>query len=111
LALLAVEGVAVWIALALVGVCAVGWNGVFHAFLAESAPVGEIARTSAVAFVFVYGGSIAVPPLLGLVADDGAAWTTTWLLAAAVTAALALTLGALALHAVRTRVPPTSTNT
>lgn len=75
---------AVWPVLALLGFCAAGWNGVFHTIVAESAAPESAGRVSAVALFFVYAGSIATPPALGVLADGGEAWSLAWIAVAAV---------------------------
>jgi predicted MFS family arabinose efflux permease len=110
-ALLLADGPLLWPALALVGLCGAGWNGVYHAFVTESAPPGAIGHTSAIALFYVYAGSITGPPLLGLVSDDGAAWSQTWLVAASAATAIGTVLAVLAVHTARSRRPPTITNT
>jgi predicted MFS family arabinose efflux permease len=81
-----------WPLLALVGGCCVGWNGVFHALVAESAgPVG-VAHATAFAFAFLYAGSIVFPPVLGL-AVETLSWTAFWGVAAVAVAGAAVLFG------------------
>jgi MFS family permease len=83
-ALVAAPPWALWPVLAVLGFCAAGWNGVYHAMVADGAPPDRAGRASAVALFFVYAGSIALPPALGLLASGGSSWSATWLATAAV---------------------------
>lgn len=74
----------VWVALVLIGLCGVGWNGIYQALVVENATAGRIGRASARSFFFIYGGSILLPPLVGVSAGGGSAWRATWLMSAAI---------------------------
>jgi MFS family permease len=83
-ALIAAPPWALWPVLAVIGFCAAGWNGVYHAMVADGAAPDRAGRASAIALFFVYAGSIALPPGLGLLAGGGSSWSATWLATAAV---------------------------
>jgi predicted MFS family arabinose efflux permease len=87
-----VSDATLWPLLALVGGCCVGWNGVFHALVAESAgPVG-VAQATGFVFAFLYAGSIVFPPVLGL-AVEALSWTAFWGVAAVGVACAAVLVG------------------
>ena len=77
----------IWPCVGLVGFANIGWNGVYMALVAESAPLGRIGRASGSALRTVFAGAVVVPPALGLVADREG-WRAAWL-AACVLASLA----------------------
>jgi MFS family permease len=85
LALLASDpgAAAIWPVVAVSGFAIVGWNGAYHALVAERAGPGKVGRASGEALFFVFGGSVAVPPLLGLLADATGSWQALWAVAAA----------------------------
>jgi MFS family permease len=68
-----------------VGLCSVGWNGVFLAMLTEIVPPGLIGSTTGVAMLLVHFGAVVFPPLVGLVAALAGGWLLAWLLCAAAT--------------------------
>jgi MFS family permease len=78
-----VSGPAVWPVAILAGTTLVGWNGVFHALVADRAGPGRIGRLSGEVMAFVFAGSTIAPPVLGLVSDQSDSWTLLWALAAA----------------------------
>jgi MFS family permease len=88
-------GATLWVVLALVGFCSIGWNGVYMALITDRAADQSLGRATGRGLLFLYGGVIALPPLLGLVRDVVHSWSVTWLVAtglvlvAAVTMALA----------------------
>ncbi len=91
-----------WLAPVLVGVglCSVGWNGVFLAVLTEIVPPNLIGSTTGVAMLLVHLGAVLLPPIVGLVAVLTGGWTFAWMLCAAATA-----VSVVVLHAGRTRQP------
>ena len=68
-----------------IGLCAVGWNGVYLAMVNESVPPALIGSTSGVSLLLVNLGAVVVPPLVGLVVALGAGWSVPWFACAAVT--------------------------
>ena len=101
------SGVLIWPCVALVGFANIGWNGVYMALVAETAPLGRIGRVSGSALRTVFAGAVVVPPALGLVADR-AGWTAAWLSACLLGAVAALSISVAALaqadHARRERL-------
>jgi ACS family hexuronate transporter-like MFS transporter len=91
------SGALIWPCVALVGFANIGWNGVYMTLVAETAPSGQIGRVSGSSLRKVFAGSVAVPPLLGLVADH-AGWRAAWLGACALAAfaVVCMTVAALA---------------
>jgi MFS family permease len=96
LALLASDpgSTALWPLIAVSGFAIVGWNGAYHALVAERAGPGGVGRASGDALFFVFGGAVALPPLLGLLADATGSWQALWAAAAAVVAVAGVTLWA-----------------
>jgi MFS family permease len=68
-----------------IGLCAVGWNGVFLAMVNEAVPPALIGSTSGVSFLLVNLGAVVVPPLVGLLVALGTGWSFPWFACAAVT--------------------------
>jgi ACS family hexuronate transporter-like MFS transporter len=87
------SGVLLWPCVALVGFANIGWNGVYMTLVAESAPSGRIGRVSGSALRVVFAGAVALPPLLGLLADH-AGWRAAWLGACGLAALAALSMSA-----------------
>ena len=81
------DGALVYLALALVGLCAIGWNGVYLTMTAESAPA-SVGRVTGHALFWLYTGAVAAPPLFGLLVGGPDSWALLWTaMAVAVTAA------------------------
>ena len=74
------------------GFAIVGWNGAYHALLADRAGPGRVGRMSGDALAIVYGGPVVLPPLLGLVVDATGSWRVLWLVCAALVGAAAIML-------------------
>jgi MFS family permease len=87
-------GAAIWPVLFGIGLCSVGWNGVFLALVAESAGPRGVGHASSFVLTFMYSGSILLPPLLGIfIADAGnASWAWLWAGAAGGAAVAALVM-------------------
>lgn len=75
-----------------VGLCSVGWNGVFLAMLTEIVRPDLIGTTSGVAMLLVHVGAVVMPPLVGLVAAVTGGWLLAWALCGAATAASVIVL-------------------
>jgi MFS family permease len=75
------DGSGLWVALALVGLCSIGWNGVYMALITDRATDQSLGRATGRGLLFIYGGVIVLPPLLGLVRDTVHSWSVTWLVA------------------------------
>ncbi len=78
-----------WLCAAAFGLCNIGWNGVYMAMVAETAPCSRIGRVPGDALRTIFAGCAILPPVLGLLADHEG-WRTTWLVACALSAAAAL---------------------
>jgi hypothetical protein len=68
-----------------IGLCAVGWNGVFLALLTEIVPPKLIGSTSGVAMLLVHVGAVIMPPIVGVVAALSGGWLLAWGLCGATT--------------------------
>ena len=75
------SGAGLWAVLALVGLCSIGWNGVYMALITDRAADQSLGRATGRGLRFIYGGVIALPPLLGLVRDIVHSWPAVWLVA------------------------------
>jgi MFS family permease len=84
-----VSGPTLWFVLAVAGIAIVGWNGAYYALIADRAGAAGLGRASANALVFIFAGSVVMPPLLGLIVDLSGSWVPFW----AVTAALVACAG------------------
>lgn len=68
-----------------IGLCSVGWNGVFLATLNEIVPPGLIGATTGMAMLLVHLGAVVLPPAVGLVPALTGGWSLGWFLCAAST--------------------------
>ena len=73
-----IDGVAVWPVAALTGAALVGWNGAFHALIAERAGAGGLGRLSGEMMAVVFAGCVVFPPLLGFLSEALDSWTVLW---------------------------------
>ena len=48
------------------GACTLGWNGVYVAELARTAPEERVAQATGASLMFAYSGAVLVPPLFAL---------------------------------------------
>lgn len=76
-----------WLILVMIGIglCAVGWNGVFLALLTEIVPPRLIGSTSGVAMLLVHVGAVVLPPIVGVVAALSGGWMLAWAVCGATT--------------------------
>lgn len=81
-----------------IGLCSVGWNGVYLALITESVPAGLIGSTTGIALLLVNLGAVALPPAVGLVVVR-ANWSISWSLCAAMSL---LSVGLLQVARIRT---------
>jgi MFS family permease len=72
--------------LVLLGVCSVGWNGVYIAVVAESSSAGTIGTSMGVSLAMINAGAIACPILVGALLN----WTSSWTVGLLALAALSL---------------------
>jgi len=89
-----VSGPALWVVLALVGLCSIGWNGVYMALITDRAADQRLGHATGRGLLFLYGGVISLPPLLGLLRDVVHSWPAVWL---AATVLVLLAAGTMAL--------------
>lgn len=87
-----VAGASLWLIVILLGVCSIGWNGVYMALITDRATAGGLGRATGRGLTAIYGGVGVLPPLLGILRDAADSWSTVWLLATAIVAVAALTL-------------------
>ena len=83
-----------WPLVALAGTMVIGWNGAFYGLLAETAGAGSVGRVSGGVLIFIFGGSVVFPPLLGALVDTAGSWRPLWATCAGMVAVGALVLGA-----------------
>ena len=88
-----VSGAALWPVIAVVGFCSIGWNGVYMALIADRAGDVKLGRATGRGLMFLYGGVVLVPPLLGVLQDSARSWPAMWAVAAAAVLAVAVLLG------------------
>src|SRR5207248_2654521 len=73
-----VAGPSLWLAVALIGICSIGWNGVYMALITDSASNRGLGRATGRGLTAIYGGVAVLPPLLGVVKDLSHSWPTMW---------------------------------
>ena len=61
--------------LVILGVCSVGWNGVYIAAVSESAVTSRVGTSTGVALTFINAGAILCPILVGALIFLTASWT------------------------------------
>lgn len=81
-----------------IGLCSVGWNGVYLALITEAVPARLIGSTTGMALLLVNLGAVALPPAVGLVVVR-ANWSISWSLCAAMSL---LSVGVLQVARIRT---------
>jgi MFS family permease len=82
-----------WPLVALAGTTVIGWNGAFYGLLAETAGAGNVGRVSGRVLIFIFGGSVAFPPLLGALVDSVGSWRPLWATCGGMVALAAVLLG------------------
>ena len=72
-------GPLLWLSIALVGFCSVGWNGVFLALVADGSRAGELGRAPARTLTWLHAGVVLLPPLFGVLhGTAGVGWSGMW---------------------------------
>jgi hypothetical protein len=79
-----VPPVALPIALALVGVCSVGWNGVYVAAVAEAGNPGEVGLNTGASLALINLGAVLCPVIAGSVVQFTHSWAWGWMFCSAV---------------------------
>lgn len=77
------DGAALLAVLAGIGLCSVGWNGVYLAMLAEAVPRRRIGSTTGMALLLVHLGAVVLPPVVGLTVATTGSWPMSWIVCAA----------------------------
>lgn len=89
-----IAGSSLWLIVILLGVCSLGWNGVYMALITDRASAGGLGRATGRGLTAIYGGVAVLPPLLGIVRDATDSWATVWLVATGIVVVGATTLAA-----------------
>jgi MFS family permease len=61
------------------GASAIGWNGVYHAFIGEISGKEMAGRATGLVMVVVFGGGVAGPILFGKIVDASGSYDIAWL--------------------------------
>jgi len=85
-----------------IGLCSVGWNGVYLAMITEAVPTRLIGSTTGMALLLVNLGAVVLPPTVGLIVVR-ANWSISWSLCAAMSL---LSVGVLQLARIRAVIRP-----
>ncbi|MDP1878362.1 MAG: MFS transporter [Actinomycetota bacterium] len=72
--------------LVLLGVCSVGWNGVYIAVVAESTEPGSVGRSTGTSLALINAGAIAFPVIIGTIVG----WSDSWVVGLLVLGGLSL---------------------
>jgi MFS family permease len=84
LALLPVVGVAALpVVLLVIGLCSVGWNGVYIASVTEAAAAGTVGLVTGRSMRLVNLGAVLIPPSFGLLVSTRHDWVLPWILCGA----------------------------
>jgi MFS family permease len=86
------HGALLWPVIALVGFCSIGWNGVYMALITDRAGGAKLGHATGRGLMFLYGGVVLLPPLLGVLHDASRSWPAVWALAGAGVLAATTTL-------------------
>ena len=78
--------------IALVGFCSIGWNGVYMALITDRAGDTKLGHATGRGLMFLYGGVVLLPPLLGVLHDASRSWPAVWAVAGAGVLAATTTL-------------------
>jgi cyanate permease len=72
------SGPSLWLSVVMIGLCSIGWNGVYMALITEPATQGGLGRATGRGLTAIYAGSAVVPPLLGAIKDLSDSWPAAW---------------------------------
>ena len=70
-------------ALIMLGICSVGWNGVYIAVVAESSEWDQIGKSTGMSLTLINAGAITVPLVVGALVHSTSSWTVGLLFLAA----------------------------
>jgi MFS family permease len=87
-----VSGPSLWLIVVVIGVCSIGWNGVYMALITDRAVEGGLGRATGRGLTAIYGGVVVLPPLFGVVKDLAHSWSTVWAVATCAVLLAATTL-------------------
>jgi MFS family permease len=73
-----VVGPTLWLIVAIIGLCSIGWNGVYMALITDAASHGGLGRATGRGLTAIYGGVAVVPPVLGAIKDVSHSWSAVW---------------------------------
>ena len=73
-----VQGPSLWLIVVMIGLCSIGWNGVYMALITDGASHDGLGRATGRGLVAIYGGVAVLPPLLGAVKDLAHSWAAVW---------------------------------
>lgn len=73
-----VSGPSLWLVIAMIGLCSIGWNGVYMALITDAASHGGLGRATGRGLTAIYGGVAVVPPVLGAIKDVSHSWSAVW---------------------------------
>jgi MFS family permease len=73
-----VHGALLWPVIVLIGFCSIGWNGVYMALLTDRAGDIKLGHATGRGLMFLYGGVVLLPPLLGVLHDAARSWAAVW---------------------------------
>jgi MFS family permease len=65
-----------------IGLCSVGWNGVYLAMVTEAVPPRLIGSSTGMALLLVNLGAVVLPPVVGLIVTRAGNWSISWSLCA-----------------------------
>lgn len=74
------------------GACTLGWNGVYVAELARTAPEDRVAQATGASLMFAYSGAVFVPPLFALLQALSASYVLPFAMLAGLAGAGAMSL-------------------
>jgi nitrate/nitrite transporter NarK len=73
-----VDGLPLWLIMVMLGLCSIGWNGVYMALITDAASHTGLGRATGRGLTAIYAGVVVLPPLLGAVKDLAHSWSAVW---------------------------------
>jgi fucose permease len=74
-----VDGLTLWVTIAMLGLCSIGWNGAYMALITDGATGGGLGCATGRGLTATYAGNVMLPPLLGAVKDLTDSWAIVWI--------------------------------